>query len=126
MATSMLPSCAFSFVLLAATAPFVWAISSNETPTDHDVLVFGATPAGIAAAVSAARGGRSVIMVEQHRHLGGMMAGGLGWDDVDCSYCPRTAKPDNGEYRVFESVVNARVGVARRCCPLADRPLRRS
>ena len=53
-----------------------------------DVVVYGATPAGIAAALSAARSGRSVTLVEPARHVGGMTSGGLGWDDVDCSYCP--------------------------------------
>ena len=45
-----------------------------------DVLVFGATPAGIAAAVAARRTSPSlrVALVEPSRWIGGMMAGGLG------------------------------------------------
>ncbi len=48
-----------------------------------DVVVYGATPAGIAAAVQAARMGRSVIIVGgwRERSLGGMMSGGLGYTD---------------------------------------------
>jgi hypothetical protein len=53
-----------------------------------DVVVFGATPAGVGAALSAAAQGRNVTLLEQQQHVGGMMSGGLGWDDVDCSYCP--------------------------------------
>ena len=56
------------------------------------VVVFGATPAGIGAALSAAKYGNAVTLVDLQRHVGGMMSGGLGWDDVDCSYCP-TASP---------------------------------
>lgn len=52
-----------------------------------DVIVYGATPAGIAAALSAASHG-SVVLIDQQLHVGGMTSSGLGWDDVDCSYCP--------------------------------------
>jgi hypothetical protein len=42
-----------------------------------DVVVYGATPAGIIAAVAAAREGKSVLLLEPGRHLGGMITGGL-------------------------------------------------
>lgn len=50
-----------------------------------DVVVYGATPAGIAAAIAAADQGASVLLVGgwRERHLGGMMGGGLGWTDVE-------------------------------------------
>ena len=41
----------------------------------YDVVVMGGTPGGIAAAVTAARLGRHVALVEEHRHLGGMNSG---------------------------------------------------
>jgi hypothetical protein len=47
-----------------------------------DVLVYGGTPSGIAAALSAARAGRSVVLVEASSRLGGMMTGGLAKSDV--------------------------------------------
>lgn len=47
----------------------------------YDVLVVGATPGGIAAAVSAARLGARVALVEPSRWIGGMMAGGLSNTD---------------------------------------------
>jgi hypothetical protein len=47
-----------------------------------DVVVYGGTSAGVAAAVQVARMGRSVILVEPGRHLGGMSAAGLGWTDT--------------------------------------------
>ncbi|SFD80352.1 sarcosine oxidase subunit alpha [Actinopolyspora alba] len=41
-----------------------------------DVVVVGAGPAGIAASLTAARGGARVILVDQHRELGGMLLDG--------------------------------------------------
>lgn len=49
---------------------------------DPDVVVYGATGAGVTAAVAAARVGASVRLVEPGRHVGGMVSGGLGWTDV--------------------------------------------
>ncbi|MYH43098.1 MAG: FAD-dependent oxidoreductase [Acidimicrobiia bacterium] len=42
-----------------------------------DVVVVGGGPAGLAAAVSAARGGASVTLLERYAHLGGLAAGGM-------------------------------------------------
>jgi hypothetical protein len=58
---------------------------SNPSPaivSRADVVVFGATPAGVAAAVSAARAGRKVVLVEPGRRIGGMMSGGLSNTDT--------------------------------------------
>ncbi len=42
-----------------------------------DVCVVGGGPGGIAAAVSAARGGAKTLLLERYGHLGGMSTGGL-------------------------------------------------
>ncbi len=42
-----------------------------------DVVVVGGGPAGLAAAVSAARQGASVTLLERYAHLGGLAAGGM-------------------------------------------------
>ncbi len=47
-----------------------------------DVLVYGATVAGIAAAIAAARMGCRTMLVERGKHLGGMTASGLGSIDT--------------------------------------------
>ena len=47
-----------------------------------EVAVYGATSAGVAAAVAAAEGGARTVLVEPGRHLGGMTSGGLGYTDV--------------------------------------------
>lgn len=43
-----------------------------------DLCVYGATPAGIACAVRAAREGLTVVLVHHHAHVGGMWTNGLG------------------------------------------------
>ncbi|HZY16543.1 MAG TPA: FAD-dependent oxidoreductase [Ramlibacter sp.] len=47
---------------------------SRQTPVhgEYDVVVLGGGPAGIAAAVAAARSGRSTLLVERYGFLGGM------------------------------------------------------
>lgn len=47
-----------------------------------DVVILGATPAGVMAAVAAARHGRSVALVERHLHVGGVVSGGLVATDI--------------------------------------------
>lgn len=46
-----------------------------------DVCVYGATSGGVVAAVQAARMGKTVILADPGRNVGGMTAGGLGWVD---------------------------------------------
>ena len=45
-------------------------------------MVYGATPAGVTAAVAAARAGRRVRLLEPGAHVGGMMSGGLSNTDT--------------------------------------------
>ncbi len=47
-----------------------------------DVCVYGGTSAGVVAAVHTARLGRSVVVIEPGRHLGGLSSGGLGATDI--------------------------------------------
>ena len=46
-----------------------------------DVVVYGATAGGVAAAVQASRSGKSVVLVEPGTHVGGLTSGGLGFTD---------------------------------------------
>ncbi|MCL5110357.1 MAG: FAD-dependent oxidoreductase, partial [Chloroflexi bacterium] len=52
---------------------------AREVPVlrETDVLVVGGGPAGLAAAVAAARLGTRVCLVERYGYLGGLATGGL-------------------------------------------------
>ncbi len=55
----------------------------KQTPDyEVDVLVYGGTSAGVIAAYTASMEGRSVLIVEPGRHLGGLSSGGLGATDI--------------------------------------------
>lgn len=80
-----------SGLLARALAAFVVCITIAAAPApapalaaehEADVLIYGGTSAGIAAAVQVVRMGHSVIVVSPDRHLGGLSAGGLGWTDT--------------------------------------------
>lgn len=58
------------------TATVPWRIVSP------DVIVYGATPGGISAAIAAARAGRTVVLLEASPWIGGLMTGGLAKSDV--------------------------------------------
>lgn len=51
-------------------------------PAVFDVVVYGATPSGIIAAITVAVEGYSVVLLNPESHLGGMMSNGLGRTDV--------------------------------------------
>jgi hypothetical protein len=49
---------------------------------EFDVVIFGGTSGGVAAAVQAARMGKTAAIIEPSRHLGGLSSGGLGKTDT--------------------------------------------
>lgn len=57
-----------------------WIEPTDET-LEVDVCVYGGNAAGVIAAVTAKRRGRSVVLLHPGRHVGGMTTGGLGWTD---------------------------------------------
>src|ERR1700678_1563555 len=58
---------------------FPFAAQAEET---YDVVVYGGTAGGISAAIQTARLGKSVLIIEPGRHLGGLTSGGLGATDI--------------------------------------------
>ena len=52
-------------------------------PTEVDVLVYGATAGGVAAAIAAAEEGARTLLVGDNPHVGGMVSGGLGKTDIE-------------------------------------------
>ena len=57
------------------------AVRATE-PATFDIVVYGGTSGGIAAAVESARRGHSVVLIEPGRRLGGMTTNGLGATDM--------------------------------------------
>ncbi len=66
-----------------------------------DLVVYGATPAGIASAVAAARAGHSVRLIEPGEHVGGLLTGGLSYTDF------RTQESVTGFFREYMNRVLA-------------------
>jgi hypothetical protein len=56
--------------------------SSGSSSNSFDLVVYGGTPAGIIAAVAAARRSAHVAIVEPTGHLGGILTSGLGVTDA--------------------------------------------
>ena len=67
-------------VLLCASVPFSSARAADDE--SYDVVIYGGTSAGIAAAVQVKRMGGSVVVVESGRRIGGLTTGGLGQTDI--------------------------------------------
>ncbi len=61
---------------------FGYSKSDSPPVRRADVIVYGGTASGVIAAVAAAREGKSVLLLEPGKHLGGMVSGGLGATDT--------------------------------------------
>ena len=71
---------------------------------EYDIVVYGGTSAGVIAAVTAKRMGKSVLVIEDHEHLGGMSSSGLGWTDHG------NAKAIQGAAREFYTRLGTKYG----------------
>lgn len=65
---------------LCAALAFL-AFAATAASQQYDVLVYGSTPAGIAAAIAAAKDGEKVLLVSPERRIGGMVTNGLSHTD---------------------------------------------
>jgi ribulose 1,5-bisphosphate synthetase/thiazole synthase len=68
-------------ILLSLYSP-LWAQRIIET----DICVYDGTSAGVIAAYTAQKLGKTAILIEPGRHLGGMSSGGLGYTDIGNKY----------------------------------------
>jgi hypothetical protein len=69
-------------ILTHSGVPGVARSQPRANPSQPEVVVFGATPAGVTAAVAAARAGRRVRLLEPGASVGGMVSGGLSNTDT--------------------------------------------
>src|SRR6476660_5150605 len=72
-----------ALVILAVVAALTVVRGQQRpvSPESYDLVVYGGTAGGVITAVSAAREGLAVALLEPGQHLGGMVSGGLGWTD---------------------------------------------
>ncbi len=56
--------------------------SQAKPPNTFDIVIYGGTSAGVAAALQSSRMGKSVVLIEPSRRLGGLTTGGLGQTDI--------------------------------------------
>src|SRR5258707_8510242 len=68
---------------------------------EYDIVVLGGGPAGIAAAVAAARAGRRTLLIERYGFLGGMgTAAGV------TNFCGLHANVHGGMHRVVQGIAS--------------------
>lgn len=78
--------------------PLLLFVVASVRAAQHDVLIYGGTPAGIAAALAAAEDGESVLLVEPYSWVGGLVTNGLTHTD----------------FRTFEGLTGAFLKFAQR------------
>ncbi|MCP5116773.1 MAG: FAD-dependent oxidoreductase, partial [bacterium] len=64
-----------------AVGSLVLLLGGCASTDEYDLAVYGGTAGGVVTAVSAAREGARVLVLEPTRHIGGMVTGGLGRTD---------------------------------------------
>ena len=74
MTCRLLAAC-LAFVLLGVPA------QAFAQEREYDLVIYGGSSAGVAAAIQASRMGKTAIIIEPSQHLGGLTSGGLGWTD---------------------------------------------
>lgn len=76
----------YKFLVVALSVLMVSCNTENKVESPNvkevDVCVYGGTSAGVVAAYSAKKMGKSVILIEPGKYLGGMTTGGLGATDI--------------------------------------------
>jgi len=70
-------------ILTVGLTTFASASSRQpEVIADYDVVIYGATSAGVTAAIQVQAMGRTAVILEPGQHVGGMTSGGLGSTDT--------------------------------------------
>ena len=69
-------------LLLCFIIPANSSAAAEPASQSADIVIYGATSSGVAAAIQAKRKNRSVILLEPTTHMGGLTTGGLGQTDI--------------------------------------------
>jgi hypothetical protein len=76
MPSSLRVLCVLLFILSSASS----LLAADEAT--FDVVIYGGTSGGVAAAVQVRRMGKTPVIIEPGKHLGGLTSGGLGATDI--------------------------------------------
>jgi hypothetical protein len=71
-----------SYCFLLFTFLLFLQCDNNSSQKKYDLVVYGGTSGGIAAAIQASRMGKSVVIIEPGSRIGGLTTGGLGQTDI--------------------------------------------
>lgn len=74
------------YILLAIICPVTGIKAQSSLYKNYDICIYGGTSSGVIAAYTAARSGKSVLLIEPGKNLGGMSSGGLGLTDIGNKY----------------------------------------
>jgi len=72
----------FLKILLVPLLLFFFFPQIKAQSKKYDIVIYGATSAGVAAALQASRMGKSVVLIEPTNRIGGLTTGGLGQTDI--------------------------------------------
>lgn len=73
----------YQFSLLGLVLTVLLGACNRQTTRDeYDVVVYGGTSAGVIAAYTAHKMGKTVLIVNPNEHIGGLSSGGLGQTDI--------------------------------------------
>jgi hypothetical protein len=76
----------FIYTLLVIICPLTGLKAQSPLYKNYDICIYGGTSSGVIAAYTAARSGKSVLLIEPGKNLGGMSSGGLGLTDIGNKY----------------------------------------
>jgi len=60
----------------------LFALFVNGQSKDYEVVIYGGTSSGVAAAIQSSRMGKSTVLIEPTNRIGGLTTGGLGQTDI--------------------------------------------
>ncbi|TDO20236.1 FAD dependent oxidoreductase [Pedobacter duraquae] len=74
------------YMLCVIMLPTAGLRAQSSLYKNYDICIYGGTSSGVIAAYTAAKLGKSVLLVEPGKNLGGMSSGGLGLTDIGNKY----------------------------------------
>jgi len=71
-----------SIIILAVLIFSLIFAKKAKCQNEYDIVIYGGTSAGVAAAIQSSRMGKSVILINPTQRIGGLTTGGLGATDI--------------------------------------------